>query len=324
MARFEPGNERRVLIDLPSLTTTPPVAPQTGYALKFSDFNISEAQGQEAIEVLENLGVPFPEVDGTKPVSGSFELPFGYDWFPYVVRHAVADFVTTGAGPDYTHTATLGDQTNVILPAFACEAQLLQATPVSYILYHGLRMSSWALNFAVSGGIMSTFNVEGLREEDPSTTAVADTVTSFTDDPVSSTLLTAKVDTVDVLCNIESFGFELNSNLAADDYALFQGGRRCALNRGVPTLTGTMNMFADDDTLDYITGTRTTPRTAYDFEIKATESASRDMTIALNNAKLFLQGEPVPTSQGWMVNFNWSASGAGCMVVTIVNQTASY
>jgi hypothetical protein len=326
-AQFEAGQEKFVLVPQAALRTAP-TAPQTGIVLPLTSFDFSERQDFEDFDELYTIGLPTKVMESTKPVNGTVECALHYASVPYLLEAAIAQVVTTGIGPDYTHTQTLGDQTNTILDAVAFEHHQLKALDpaAKYNLFWGCRCNTMELNVSATGGIVLRYTFEGLAQNDPADTEVADTLTAYTDDPVDGIIQNLKIDTIQTECNITEFSLTLDHRLDADNYPLFCNGRRNTLARQNPTLSGTITMFANDLIFDYLEECLDEPNTTtHDFTYEAIESATTaSFKLDVSSAKFAMQGNPINSSGGYVYSFKWRAWGSGCLVAETINQVASY
>jgi len=327
---FAGGLDQIVMIPLPSLSIVAPTAPQTGYEVPINDnYDVSIRQSFELFGTLNTTGSPDEQLEGTESVNGPLDWYITWNTAPLLFAQLIGGTVTTGAGPDYVHTNTLGDQVNKIGEAFALEHHQLQADPATqYMLVFGGRISTSTLTVSANGGVVFNTQVEALREALPSTTAVADTIIEVTDSPISAKLATLTIDTVDSPCKVVEFTMQIDHQLDTDTYALFSGtsgeGDRCTLTRGNPTVTGTFNVFFNDETYAYITAARSVPKTTFDFVIRYEESATKYLEITISNAALALQGHAIQGSAGYNCKFTYVASGDDAVIAETGNEQISY
>jgi hypothetical protein len=290
-----------------------------GWALPYTNMDLNPGEGFTDFEEIDALSVPSKPMGAKhQPAGNNIELPLHYDAWGFPLKYAIADAVTTGTDP-YLHTYTLGA---ALSPGLELERQQGDLTKGNRLFYGG-RVATMDFSMDLEGAVKMGLSFGFLRYEAWSATPQVAAPTAYTSDPIDSLLGIIKIDG-SAVGYIAAFNFTLDWQLDQDKYPVGNEGWRTSLSRGKPMLGGSLDAFLDDDTVTDLVdaaeaGTAVTFETLFE-----TTNVTESLSFQIANAVLKVTGEPVPDSKGVNVQFDWKASGAGCLICELYNDVISY
>lgn len=249
---------------------------------------------------------------------GNFDIGGGIPFeasllgFGTILKHALGDNTTTGAGP-YTHTIKRGT-----LPAgLSIEKGFSDIS--QYFVYTGVKVNSIDFNVQASGLVTGTLNVLG-KSVSASGTSLG-TPSSSTHTPIVHHEATA-VNEGGSSATILNLTCSITNNLKSDDYNV--GSRyRAALQEGKGDTTGTVTFLFENLTLY----NKWLNETNSSLDVTFTQGSS---SLKLDFPSIYYTGQAGPvieTDQGLVVAQNFRAvydSGeASDVVATLINTEAT-
>jgi len=294
----------------------------TGYALPYTSMDLNPGEGFVDFEEIDANTAPPKPMQARHSPSGRFTFPLHWDAIGWPLKYAIGVPDTTGSDP-YTHVFTLGDATQGEAPGFEIERQQGDATAANAgHKFWGGRVSTFSFAQDLEGAVDFDMDAQFLRHNDWSTVDVA-APTSYTSDPIDEMIGIIKVGGTQV-GYIAAFGFTVDWQLSSDVFPIGNQGWRSSLARGRTRCNGTLDAFFTDDVYtDLIAAAEDQSTVAFDVEYVET-AATLELKIDINSALLKVTGEPVPSSAGVNVQFDWRAYGTGCLVMTLINSVATY
>lgn len=259
---------------------------------------------------------------GNINAGGDFELELGAESIGKVLKHAMGQVATSGAGP-YTHTLTLGD-----LPVgFGTEKDFGAAiTGNRYEPFLGCRVGSLALDFPAEGYPSARASIVGIDS------ALAATPTDATPTDTGHTSFTAFEATIEeggsAIAYVESASISIDNELDGSVYCIGGAGKRRSLPEGFATVTGSITALFESDALLTKAGNGT------ESNLKLTLSRGDGLGSTGNESiEFFVQqlrygrtSPPIEGPQGLKVTLPFEAyiSGANsALQVTLKNAVAS-
>lgn len=249
---------------------------------------------------------------GNFDVGGGIPFEAALLGFGTILKHALGDVTTTGAGP-YTHVIKRGT-----LPAGLTIEKGFDDIN-QYFVYTGCKVNSIDFNVASSGLVTGTLNILG-KQVSASGTSLG-TPSSSTHTPIVHHEATA-VNEGGSSATILNLTCSITNNIQADRYNV--GSRyRAAAQEGKGDATGTVTFLFEDLTL-------------YNKWLNETES-SLDITFTQGSSSLKLDfpsvyytgqaGPTIETDQGVVIALNfravYDATDASDVVATLINTEAT-
>lgn len=295
-------------------------ATPTGYALPFTTADLSPGDGFVDFEEIDALSTPAKPMAARHAPSGRFVFPLHWDSIGWVLKHGIGIEAVTGSDP-YTHVFDLG---NVLGEAegFEFERQQLDATKKGRKFWGG-RCSSLAFNMDLEGAADFEMDAAFMKYNAWQTAVDVGSPTSYTSDPIDEMIGVLKVGGTQV-GYVGAFGWTVDWQLQTDRYPVGNQGWRYSLARGRPKFNGTLDAFLSDAGVTALVDPAEAG-TAVAFDVEYVETAATlELKMDINSALLKITGEPVDTSAGLNVTFDWRAYGSSCFTATLINSVATY
>lgn len=302
-----------VLIDEDTFGTIQPAAV-TGVALPFMSYDIPEKESE--VDVAQTSGSPL-----RAPLGGQISIPLTIkhaaviDATPWLLKHYLGAPSTSGVGDPYTHVMEVG--TAVLPPGFEIEEQIGGLTLDNFRSWAG---RGGALRWSVTptGGLIFDADGQFLRQVAPSATPAVAAPTGYTSAPIDQILAVVSIDST--ACGVVASLSGMLDNHLTVKYGPGNSGYPVQLSRGVPTGSGSLGVFLDDDiAADVLAAAKA--RTDVELTVLWQVTVAHSITWQIDALKLYLQGRPVESEQGVLANFNFRAAD---MTWTWVNAVASY
>lgn len=317
---YEGRNVKLVFIEQTDLNTKPVAGP--GFVLAFTQQDISPNDGFTDFEEIDGLSRPTKPMGVTLSPNGSVDIPFHFDsaFWPLkfgVGRHSTA--VDTPVVSSYTHTFNLG---NVLAesPGFAIEKQQLDAATLQGRLIWGGRVNTFGFEVALTSAVIFNLGIEFLEMDAWSASLVVASPTEYTSLPIDSLTQILKVNGSPSV-EVDTFNGQIDWRLETDRFPVGAGGVRHSLTRLKPMFSGSVSFFFNDDTHALITASETKAVQSFEILTEGADPNTESLSFQIANAELAQTGEPVDTSGGQLVPFDWKCY-ADCLTVELVNTTA--
>jgi len=288
--------------------------------LNFKTFDLSASQGLIDDPVLGNLARRTsgdPALD-TVDVTGSAVVPVQLAGIGHWLRLLLGAPLTTGAGPDYTHTFKDGAFT---LPSNSFEVDFVDPTPNEFSVITGVKANEMSLDFSPSGPADATFSLLGQGETLAATTA-AGTPVVVSGDRFQKPQASIKRNTV-ALANITAASFTFTNGMEAVK-TIRSDLKVEGVDEGLSKATGQITArFADSSLIsDAIANT------AVALEFGYTISAAKSLIITFPRVFLSAPKKPISGPNGVELAIDFQAADdatlACLMQVVLKNQIASY
>ena len=297
-----------------------------GYKLRVNNLAPRSEQGLITNMVYTGNRLPSTPFRDTLSCGLSFEAPLYVDECGWLLKHGVANPDTSGTGP-YVHTGKVGfDAASVGDLPDGCSWEI-GYTDLGTPLYHqfiGGRINEVVIPFG-AGGPASLNCTVVCKSDDPDVTSRKDaTPTAYTSDALSMTDISAMTEGGGASTIILGGEIRINNNLDTSVYCVNGGGSLGDLPTGQASVTGTLRvLFQDDTILDKV----------YEF----TES-SLGVTFTQGTASLALtvpelrynRAAPAPGGgSGLIFDLSWEAykgdhGDATTLKYVLTNSVASY
>jgi hypothetical protein len=317
---IEGRNAKCVLIEETTFGTEQPTP--SGYALPFTSMDLSPGEGFVDFEEIDALTTPPKPMAARHAPSGRFTFPLHWDSIGWVLKYGIGNPATTGSDP-YTHVFDLGSAEGE--PAgFEIERQQSDFTSAADRgrKFWGGRCSMLSFAQDLEGAVDFDLEAAFLRYNAWAAVDVA-APTSYTSDAIDEMIGVIKVGGTQV-GYVAAFNWSLDWQLNSDVYPVGNEGWRYGLARGRTRVNGTMDAFLNDDAMTaLIDPAEAGTVVAFDVEYVET-AATLELKMDIDNALLKITGEPVDTSAGLNVQFDWRAYGPSCLTLTLINSVASY
>lgn len=319
MSQYEGRNAKVVFVEETTLGTKP--GTPTGFALPFTRADFTPGDGFVDFEEIDATTTPPTPMASRHSPSARFTFPLHWDAFGHVLQAGLGVPTTTGSDP-YTHAYVLG-HTNGEIEGTTVERQQNDATTQVSRCYVGGRVNQFVWNMALEGAVSAELQMEFMECEDWNSSLYVSSPTSYTSDAIDEMIAVLKVGGTAV-GYVAAFGFTVDWRLGTDVYPVGNAGMRYSLPRSRTRVNGTLDAFLNDAGVTALVDTAEAG-TAVNFDIEYVETAaSLELKWDINNALLKITGEPIDTSGGLNVTFDWRASGASCISATLINSVASY
>lgn len=316
------GRETKMVWVKETTLGTKPGTP-TGYRIPFTPGGLDLNPGEGFVDFEEVDGESYPSTPMGSRHSPSMRarIPLHWDSIGHIFTQAIGIPTTTGASDPYTHVFTLGGSNGEAV-GFEVERQQNDQTKVSRLFYGGI-VSTLGFSYDVEGGVGFDVAAEFMKYDDWGSSLFVSSPTEYTSDAIDSLIGIIKVGG-SAVGYVSGFTFNLDWQLQADRFPVGYEGWRYCLSRGKSKLGGTLDAFLSDAAVTALVDPAEAG-TAVAFDIEFTETASnRELLFDINAAKLKITGEPIDTTAGLNVSFDWRTSGSGCFVTTLYNDVASY
>jgi hypothetical protein len=284
--------------------------------LPFYSFSLDTEQGRTAPTVI-GVGTTrdpaAPNLDVVN-VTGDAVVPVDLINIGHWLSILFGAPVTTGAGPDYTHTFKSGAAT---MPSWALE-QAFPDVP-QFFMQTGVRANTLQMNFSPSGEARATIGLVGQGTTLAGTTA-AGTPTQATFTAFNQFQASIKRDGSPI-GNVTEGSLNFSNNV--EQVRTIRGdGKIEGADPGITNGAGSIRVrFADTTLLTAATG-----NTPVALELGYTISASRSLLITLHEVYLPRAKIATETTGGVSADFPFQASVnlvAGCMLTAVLkNQSA--
>lgn len=314
---FEGRNVKLVYFEQTALGTAP-VSPNPGYVLPFASFDASKSAGFTDYEEISGTSTPTKPMGTKIQIGGNMDHPLHFDASYWALRMGLGIPVYSADTPQAlssTFVFNLGSAAGQIA-GFGIEKQQTDAASTKYRLFHGGRVTNFDFASNLESAVSFGIGMEFLDVEAYSATPIDAAPTEYTSEPVDSLIQVLNIAAAPV-CYVESFSGSLDWRLQTDRYPVGCGGVRASLPRGIPMLSGSLGVFANDATMPLIAAAEA--GTEQTFSVVTSEAAlTAQLTWTISNAIIKMTGEPVDTTQGLLYTFDWKAYG-DCLTATLIN-----
>lgn len=240
MADRAVGAKGRIVVDEETTYGSDPGAPD---GRRVSILTASPGAEQElmADATLRGNRNPVQPIQGNVNVPGAITANLDETSAAILLKHALGQVATTGAGDPFNHVITIGD-----LPiGLVVEKGFTDIT--QFHKYNGVKVSSLELSVTPEGFVEMTVNLVGQKETRSGTPYDA-TVTEFAYKAFTS--FQASLDEGgSPLGIVTNFNFSLSNELDEDGFAIDGNNFRRDLCEGDALVTGSIETFFIDDTL---------------------------------------------------------------------------
>lgn len=206
-----------------------------------NEIGLEGGQAKISPKTLRGNRNPYKPFSGNIDASGPIVVPVDYIAFWYWLKLMFGDPSTTGTGP-YVHEFTVGDD----MPSAVLEKQFTDNG--SYWKYNGCKIASWNISFGGDGELISTFNVIGMKENDPSGTAYDAAPTAVSLGRLNN--FQASVEEGGASSDeIISLDLTIDFGLDGEQRAIGSEGARTSIPEGIIEISGSFTAQYNDDTL---------------------------------------------------------------------------
>ena len=301
--------------------------PRTEFHRTFEDSVVTPGLSWRTLNV---LGERDPEIRFKELESGavSISIPAVYDGMGTLLRNAIGEVSTTGAGP-YVHTFAIDDNsyTRSTAKLIGVSAELNYALPDATNkaqLLTGGRVATWGMSFTQNEEVKFTCELQGQKTSLEAVTA-AGTFPDYGHATTSPMILPSQaVLTIDGgAAAVDSFEFTVNNALRTDRGLSGSAYVSEARAQGYREISGTIEMRMLDNTIfaKWLSGSSAA------LILTCTGAATNDEMI-INFPFVYFTGDPLALEHGedQAVTLNWTAHKSGAteaMNIVLTNDAST-
>jgi hypothetical protein len=324
MAEHSGSEFALVLIEQETDLFTKEVAP-AGIRLPFDSWDGNPGMSSEEHVQITGTQIPAGPLDGFFDPSAKVTAAANLDSFGWWLRHAVAIPTTAGAVDPYNHTFGLGNANGMPIAAeIALQSNETGPTNISRLWWGG-RVASFGGSLEAKGAIMLDIGWEFYRLDGWAAAHAVAAPTEYDSEVLVDCGIGVWNLTGSPVSYLTSFKWNIDRRVTARHPAGV-GGLRSTVNRGVPSCSGSLAGFANDDAIDDMidAAEAKTPVTmSWVYTISAGPPLRR-LTVTLTDARLYLTSEKI-AMEGVDFSFDWKAAGAAdCITFRLDNSVVAY
>lgn len=236
-------------------------------------------------------------VQGNLNVTGAIVVNLSETSHALLLKHTFGSVSTTGSEDPWTHTLSHGD-----LPVgLVIEKGFTDIS--EFHKFNGCRVSSLDVAATPEGFVTATFNIMGATEARSATSYDA-TKTTYLHEAFTSFQGTLS-ESGSPIATVTNFNFSISNELDEDGYAIDGSEERRDLPEGDVVVTGSIEMFFEDDVL--LAKARAGTETSLEIVLDKGVSPARKVTFTIPELKLGRSGPEISGPKGIKVTFDFTA-----------------